>query len=91
MKLQLAPPMLLLGSLFMSATAISTSTGLHKTSQPQATAELSGPGWKRLVESLNGSDPNTILDTVIVQCLLQSFVLGSSCRKLHTLLRTSSA
>jgi hypothetical protein len=82
--------MLLFGSLFMSTTANSTATAPHEMIQHQATVYLSGLGWKRLVESLNDSDTNTIFDPVFVQCLLQFFVLGSSCREFHAFFRNSS-
>lgn len=77
--------MLLFGFLFMSTAANSTAASRHEMIQYQATAtaELSGPGWKRLVESLNSSETNTFVDPVIVQCSLQYFVLGSSCREFH--------
>jgi hypothetical protein len=75
----------------MSTIAISTATGPHGMTKHQATAELCGVGWKRLIEALNSSDTNTIFDPVTVQCLLQYFVLGSSCREFNALFRASSA
>jgi hypothetical protein len=59
--------------------------------QHQATAKLNGPGWKRLVESLNSSRTDETVDPIIVQCLLESFVLGESCREFLALFKVPSA
>jgi hypothetical protein len=84
MKLQSLSYTLWVGPLLMSTAALSTPIGPQKSTQHQATAELSGAGWKRLFESLNSTETDENLDPIVVQCVLQYFVLGSSCGEFRT-------
>jgi hypothetical protein len=85
MKIQSASPILWLGCLLMSDPTISTAIGPHTMTQQHATAQLSGPGWKRLVQSLNSSEATERFDPVTVQCVLDFFTLGSTCGEFQAL------
>jgi hypothetical protein len=74
----------------MSDPTISTAISRpHTMTQQHATAQLSGPGWKRLVQSLNSSEATERFDPVTVQCVLDFFTLGSTCGEFQALSRAS--
>lgn len=84
MKVQTASLILLIGSLMTAAADIATVIGPQNITQHQATAELNGPGWKKLVEYLQHTETDKIEDAVTVLCVLESFLLGQQCRKFWT-------
>lgn len=91
MRIQSASQISWLGCLLMSDPTISSAIGPHTMTQQHATAQLSGPGWKKLVQSLNSSEATEIFDPVSVQCVLDFFTLGSTCGEFQALSKASSA
>lgn len=91
MKIQSASHILWLECLLMSNPAVSAVIGLQTMTRQHAIAQLSGPGWMRIVQSLNSSEANGRLDPIVVQCVLDFFVLGSTCGEFQAVSRASSA
>lgn len=57
----------------------------HMLSRPRATADLSGPGLLRILQSsLGDEDFNILQGNVTVQCILASWDLSTTCRRFRS-------
>lgn len=81
MKVQTATLFLMVGSLTTSISAVGTVVDPQNVTRHQATAELNGPGWRRLLEYLEKTETDNIEDPITVRCVLAYFMLGQQCRE----------